>query len=186
MPWYWPWAAAPRPPPWKYHYQALKYDFNIPEALTLAWTQLLIAGGLFVVLNRLGKVTWMAPDMSSQPRLPRSDQLMRLLHYLLYGLLWLVLLAHTCWLCCPVYGRWTYRWQALSILQPLLVTLGLGVNCARDWRCSGVCGPVTGAAGAQAGTRTPAARPGMAGDPYPGDTGTGVVGGPVCVFSQAH
>ena len=30
-------------------YQALKYDFNIPEALSFAWTQLAIAGGLFVV-----------------------------------------------------------------------------------------------------------------------------------------
>ncbi|MEZ5448769.1 MAG: hypothetical protein R3E89_07145 [Thiolinea sp.] len=140
-------------------YQALKYDFNIPEALTLAWTQLLIAGGLFVVLNRLGKVTWMAPDMSSQPRLPRSSQLMlRLLHYLLYGLLWLVLLAPLLALL-PGLALDSRRWQALSILQPLLVTLGLGW-CARDWRWlwrMRCC--YRRAAGAQAGTRTPAARP---------------------------
>lgn len=52
-------------------YQALKFAFNPAEALTLAWTQLVIAGGLFLVMSRLGKLAWLSPPQGQgwRPRL---------------------------------------------------------------------------------------------------------------------
>jgi len=47
-------------------YQALKYNFNPSEALFLAWTQLLVAGGVFWVLSHWGQLTWLAPSDSGQ------------------------------------------------------------------------------------------------------------------------
>ncbi|MBE0508153.1 MAG: thiamine/thiamine pyrophosphate ABC transporter permease ThiP [Marinospirillum sp.] len=41
-------------------FQALKYHFNPSEALFLAWTQLLLAGGLFWLISRWGKLQWLA------------------------------------------------------------------------------------------------------------------------------
>lgn len=40
-------------------FQALKYDFNPPEALALALLQLVCAGGLFLLLRRLGGLSWL-------------------------------------------------------------------------------------------------------------------------------
>ena len=40
-------------------YQALKYDFNLNEALTLAWLQFAIAGFIYLVLIYASKVNWL-------------------------------------------------------------------------------------------------------------------------------
>lgn len=40
-------------------YQALKFDFNPPEALFLACMQLVVAGGLFAVFSRWGGLQWL-------------------------------------------------------------------------------------------------------------------------------
>lgn len=42
-------------------YQALKYQFNPSEALFLAWSQLLVAGSLFWLFSRWGRLQWLAP-----------------------------------------------------------------------------------------------------------------------------
>lgn len=51
-------------------FQALKYHFNPSEALVLAATQLIVAGGLFVFFSRFGRLTWLAPTQSGVGWLP--------------------------------------------------------------------------------------------------------------------
>ncbi|WP_310697334.1 thiamine/thiamine pyrophosphate ABC transporter permease ThiP [Marinospirillum sp.] len=53
-------------------YQALKYNFNPSEALFLAWTQLLIAGGIFWLFSRWSQLEWLAPTDSGQGWQPSS------------------------------------------------------------------------------------------------------------------
>ena len=74
-------------------YQALKYDFNIPEALSLAWLQLLIAGGLFLLMTRFSASSWLSADTARPQFLPRLNTYSRLIHQWIYGLAWLILLA---------------------------------------------------------------------------------------------
>lgn len=44
-------------------YQALKYDFNMTEALLYAWVQLLIAGGAFALVARWGMPGWLGSSV---------------------------------------------------------------------------------------------------------------------------
>ncbi|WP_151702474.1 ABC transporter permease subunit [Nitrincola alkalilacustris] len=59
-------------------FQALKYDFNPPEALFLAWTQLLVAGGLYLMFSRWGGLQWLTPlqpDSGWRPHLSRAGRI---------------------------------------------------------------------------------------------------------------
>ncbi|MFT5608768.1 MAG: thiamine transport system permease protein [Parvicella sp.] len=111
-------------------YQALKYDFNISEALTLASLQLIIAGSLFLLMVRLGSVKWLSVDTTQTQNRPRAGQMARIGHTLLYfvsaGFLLLPLLA----LLPGLLAVDANTWQNLSILKPLLATLSLGIGCA--------------------------------------------------------
>ncbi len=49
-------------------FQSLKYDFNPSEALFLAWTQLLLAGSIYLMISRLGSFQWLAPAQTGQDR----------------------------------------------------------------------------------------------------------------------
>ena len=73
-------------------YQALKYDFNLSEALTLAWLQFTLAGVIFALIARLGKLNWLSADTSSQRWQPALGKLSQRLHRILYYLSWCVLL----------------------------------------------------------------------------------------------
>lgn len=73
-------------------YQALKYDFNIPEALTLAWSQLLIVGGLYGLFNRLSKVQWQTARVEITVAPPLPPTRFPTLQRLIYGLAWILLL----------------------------------------------------------------------------------------------
>ncbi|WP_051221818.1 ABC transporter permease subunit [Neptunomonas japonica] len=73
-------------------YQALKYDFNIPEALTLAWTQLIVAGGLYWLITRSGGVSWQSIESSQYNWRPNQSSSARFWFSSLYGSAWLVLL----------------------------------------------------------------------------------------------
>lgn len=66
-------------------YQALKFAFNPAEALTLAWTQLLVAGGLFLLFSQFGRLRWLAPPQG-QPWLPALHPFTRALGRLAYVL----------------------------------------------------------------------------------------------------
>ncbi|MFT5705967.1 MAG: thiamine transport system permease protein [Oceanospirillaceae bacterium] len=65
-------------------YQALKYDFNISEALTLAWTQFFIAGVFFVALYRSSGVSWLSKESSTKRWLPAISKTKKSLFLTLY------------------------------------------------------------------------------------------------------
>lgn len=67
-------------------FQALKYQFNSSEALFLAWTQLLLAGGLFWLISRWGKLQWLAAPSGEtgwRPTLPGLNRWIGRGYYLL-------------------------------------------------------------------------------------------------------
>lgn len=73
-------------------YQALKFAFNPAEALTLAWTQLIVAGGLFLLFSRFGRLRWLAPPLG-QLWWPRLHPLTLWAGRLAYGLAIVFLVA---------------------------------------------------------------------------------------------
>ncbi len=111
-------------------YQALKYDFNLPEALTLAWTQLLIAGGLFLLVARFGNSAWLSLDTASPPRIPRPRRGTRRLMQTLYFGTWVVLLLPLLALVPAILREGLPNLQYLALVQPTLLTLGLGSGAA--------------------------------------------------------
>ena len=73
-------------------FQSLKYDFNPSEALFLAWTQLLLAGSIYVMLSRFGRFQWLAPAQSGQSDwIPQQSLSMTLLGRIGYVMAWLYL-----------------------------------------------------------------------------------------------
>ncbi|WP_086481771.1 ABC transporter permease subunit [Oceanospirillum sanctuarii] len=73
-------------------YQALKYDFNLSEALTLAWLQFTLAGLIFALIARMGKLNWLSADTASQRWQPGLGRNSARFHLGLYYLSWLLLL----------------------------------------------------------------------------------------------
>lgn len=108
-------------------YQALKYDFNIPEALTLAWTQLLIAGSLFLLLARLGSAHWLGADSARRQRTPIPSRARQWLHALVYFAAGLFLLLPIAALMPGLFGADLIRFDWLAILRPALVSVVLGL-----------------------------------------------------------
>lgn len=104
-------------------YQSLKYDFNIPEALTLAWTQLLIAGSLFLLLNRLGGSQWLGVDSTRQHWTPKPGAAMQRLHRLVYVTAALALLLPLLALVPGLLQVDLARFDWLAIARPALTTL---------------------------------------------------------------
>ncbi|WP_052063950.1 hypothetical protein [Nitrincola sp. A-D6] len=86
-------------------YQALKYDFNPSEALFLAWTQLVLAGGIFLIFSRMGRFQWLAPAQAGQVWLPDSSALFYWAGRLVYLLGWLFLTL-------PILVLLPLAWQA--------------------------------------------------------------------------
>lgn len=74
-------------------YQALKYQFNLSEALTLAWMQFAIAGALFALSALLAKVNWLGSSRTTERWQPRGSLSERILRWSAYSLGWLLLLA---------------------------------------------------------------------------------------------
>lgn len=73
-------------------YQALKYDFNLSEALTLAWLQFTLAGLIFALIARMGKLNWLSADTGRQRWQPSLGKQSQRLHGTLYYLSWCALL----------------------------------------------------------------------------------------------
>lgn len=111
-------------------YQALKYDFNIPETLTLAWTQLLIAGGLFLLVTRLGSPAWLAVDTAVRHWTPEPGRALRRLHQGVYALSWLCLSLPILALLPGLVQGDLQRFEPGELLLPALTTLGLGLVAA--------------------------------------------------------
>lgn len=111
-------------------YQALKYDFNIPEALMLAWVQLLIAGGLFLLVSRFGSSQWISVDTAREDWRPAVIGWRSWLMKTMYCLVWVALLLPVLALFAGIsQGDWLrIEWSAL--IKPTLTTLALGVLSA--------------------------------------------------------
>lgn len=111
-------------------FQALKYDFNIPEALALAWVQFAITGLLYLMVSRWGSVNWLSAETVSRRWIPEASSLMKLWNALLYAVVWCVLLLP---LLALIPGIAEMNWKTFnswSIVQPTLITLLLGVISA--------------------------------------------------------
>ena len=111
-------------------YQALKYDFNIPEALALAWVQFSITGILYIMVSRWGSVNWLSADTSVQRFTPQVSALTKVSHALLYAVVWIVLLLPLLSLIPSILEVNWQKFEWLSILKPTLMTLLIGVVSA--------------------------------------------------------
>lgn len=107
-------------------YQALKYDFNIPEALTLAWVQFAIAGVLFLSLARFGSVKWLSIDTHSNQHIPKPSKAMQSWHYFIYAIASLFLVAPLFALILSLIELDLSRFDFWAVLKPTFVTLVLG------------------------------------------------------------
>ncbi|MEH6650200.1 MAG: ABC transporter permease subunit [Motiliproteus sp.] len=111
-------------------YQALKYDFNIPEALTLAWTQLLIVGGLWWLVSRLGNPVWLSIDTASRNFTPVPSNNAKRLHRFSYYTGWLLLSLPLLALLPGLLNSNLQRFNLLDLLHPTLISLGLALLAA--------------------------------------------------------
>jgi thiamine transport system permease protein len=107
-------------------YQALKYDFNIAEALTLAWTQFFIAGVFFVLLYRSNSVAWLAKDSNKKNSLPQISNTNKAFFTLLYS-------GAFCFMLLPLLAlvpgliATSYSLKLLAnVFEALIMTLVLG------------------------------------------------------------
>ncbi|HPQ96430.1 MAG TPA: ABC transporter permease subunit, partial [Thiolinea sp.] len=108
-------------------YQALKYDFNLPEALTLAWVQFAIAGTLFVLLGRLGGSSWLVLEQGGD-RVPVPGRWSRLGHGGVYLLCALFLLLPLLVLL-PALADIPASLRLAPLLQALLNSFLLALAC---------------------------------------------------------
>lgn len=111
-------------------YQSLKYDFNIPEALTLAWVQLLIAGSLFFLMARFGSMAWLSPDTAGRGFRPGISKNTKVVLYVVYLLAWGFLLLPLLALMPGLWALDAEKWLGLNVFWPTVTTLGLGLTAA--------------------------------------------------------
>lgn len=111
-------------------FQALKYDFNIPEALALAWVQFAITGLLYVMVSRWGSVNWLSAETASRRWVPEASALMKFWNALLYAVMWCLLLLPMLALIPGISEMSWKTFNVWSIAQPALVTLLLGLLSA--------------------------------------------------------
>ncbi|MCL6270802.1 ABC transporter permease subunit [Sansalvadorimonas sp. 2012CJ34-2] len=110
-------------------YQALKYDFNIPEALMLAWAQLLIAGGFFMLVSRLGKANWLSVDTASRLWTPNAKGYRGRMMQLTYLVAWVCLVLPMVALLVGVTDT-DQSLKLAELLVPTVTSLGLGLFSA--------------------------------------------------------
>ncbi|PIE43515.1 MAG: thiamine/thiamine pyrophosphate ABC transporter permease ThiP [Gammaproteobacteria bacterium] len=111
-------------------YQALKYDFNIPEALVYAWVQFVIAGLAFLLVSKWGVPSWLGGDKHESLWRPLPGTLVkRGMQCLCYFTALLLLL--------PIGAIVATAWQAsllsldlLLLAKSFLLTVGLAVFSA--------------------------------------------------------
>lgn len=111
-------------------YQALKYDFNIPEALTLAWSQLLIAGLLFLVIARAGRSQWLAVETLNRQWIPVPGPAMARVHKLVYLISWSAMLAPMLALLPGLGQSDLSRFDPTALITPTLLSLLLATGSA--------------------------------------------------------
>lgn len=111
-------------------YQALKYDFNLSEALTLAWIQFVIAGAVFIWITRTGKVNWLSADTHSQHWQPQWQGWHKRLHQSLYYLCAVFLLLPVIALIPAVTDARMEQISFPALIQSTLISLLLALVSA--------------------------------------------------------
>ncbi|SIT05531.1 ABC transporter permease subunit [Neptunomonas antarctica] len=111
-------------------YQALKYDFNIPEALTLAWTQLIVAGGLYWLISRFGSLSWKNVDSSRNVWRPKKGTISIQASKVMYGLAWIILLLPFVSLIPGLLDSKLSRPDIQAISRAAAVSIGLAIIAA--------------------------------------------------------
>ena len=104
-------------------FQALKYEFNIPEALALAWVQFAMTGLLYVMVSRWGAVNWLSAETTTRQHLPRSGVMARLLNGGVYVVMWCVLLLPLLALIPSIREMNWQRFEWQVMLQPALMSV---------------------------------------------------------------
>ena len=111
-------------------YQALKYDFNIPEALALAWIQFASTSLLYVMVSRWGSVNWLSAETSVRQWLPRPTGLVNTTSAILYAIVWCVLLMPLLSLAPAIIEMDWQKFDWQSVLLPMITTLVIAVISA--------------------------------------------------------
>jgi len=111
-------------------YQALKYDFNIGEALTLAWSQLLIAGCFFVLLYRSNSIAWLIKDNHLGQWQSSQSTMGKIILCAIYITTFIFMLAPLIALIPGVFAANYSVTVLMSIGEALALTLLLGFSCA--------------------------------------------------------
>lgn len=111
-------------------YQALKYDFNISEALMLAWVQLLIAGGLFLMVSRFGSSHWLSVDTAREYWRPVPIGWRSWMMKGCYYFVWVALILPILALFAGVTQGDLLRIEWSALIKPTLITVGLGLFSA--------------------------------------------------------
>ena len=104
-------------------YQALKYDFNIGEALTLAWSQFFIAGVFFILLYKNNSVAWLSKDATTELWIPSLSNRNKVLYLLLYSSCFIFMLAPLFSLLEGVFAVNYSSRLIFSVLQALLLSV---------------------------------------------------------------
>ena len=108
-------------------YQALKYDFNIPEALVLAWIQLFIAGGLYLMVTTFGNVKWLGNETVTQKIMPTPRKTEQKIYLFIYWFAWAVLLAPLLTLIPKAFGSYLNYAFLARMVSPTLYSLLIAV-----------------------------------------------------------
>ncbi|AJQ93698.1 hypothetical protein [Gynuella sunshinyii] len=74
-------------------YQALKYDFNMNEALLLAWLQLILSGSVLLLVNLSGRISWLNHPSIHQTVQPPKRLRQWIWMPLVHTVFWLFLLS---------------------------------------------------------------------------------------------
>lgn len=111
-------------------YQALKYDFNPSDALTLAWLQLFITGSLLIVVNSLNSVAWLSTETPQHKFHPKIDLIRTLFYHSIYWIAWVMLSLPlmTVAIKSLQFSRLSTAW--LFIFKGLFNSLVLGLSSA--------------------------------------------------------
>ncbi|WP_177166719.1 ABC transporter permease subunit [Allopseudospirillum japonicum] len=106
-------------------FQALKYDFNLGEALILSWLQFGIASLAFLISLKLGKLVWLSSGEHQAPSIfPVSRFTFFSSHIFYIGLCLIILLPLIALLMqIELSDLVNYAW--LSLLEPLVYTITL-------------------------------------------------------------
>ena len=107
-------------------YQALKYDFDMNEALLLAWLQLLLSGSILLLVNLFGRISWLNHPTIQQRLLPEKSIFQLSWMKFIHGLFWCFLLAPVSAIIYRLLAQHSQPLHWLPVLRATLFSLLFG------------------------------------------------------------